>query len=74
VGSDCGGALSFIRHGLQNALVVSKALREVVLAGVRRAIRILAVTEFTTEDGAPEVRAIYLYSHFLSTIADVSDI
>ncbi|KAL7489479.1 hypothetical protein ACHAW6_015106 [Cyclotella cf. meneghiniana] len=51
VGSDSGGALSFIRHGLQNALVSSKPFRLTLLAGLRRAIRILSATEFSTEDG-----------------------
>eukprot|EP00804_Cyclotella_cryptica_P018743 CCRYP_007226-RB/>CCRYP_007226-RB protein AED:0.02 eAED:0.02 QI:214/0.83/0.84/1/1/1/13/1126/5186 len=42
VGSDSGGALSFIRRGLQNALVLSKSFRLTLLAGVRRAIRVLS--------------------------------
>jgi hypothetical protein len=61
VGSHFGGALPFIRHGLQNALVTSKTLRQVILAGVRRAIRMLAVAEFTSEDGALEVRVMPLF-------------
>lgn len=57
IGSASGGAVSFIRMGLQSALTSSKAFRQVLLAGVRRWIRMLAVTEFSTEDGA-EVRSI----------------
>lgn len=45
-----------MRHGLQNAVVASKTFRQTLLAGVRRAIRILATTEFSTEDGLIEAR------------------
>lgn len=56
IGSDSGGALSFIRHGLQNALAESAIFRKIMLAGVRKSVRILAVTEFSKEDGLEEVR------------------
>lgn len=51
VGCDSGGSLAFVRIGLQNAVATSSSFRQVLLAGIRRAVRLLAVTEYTLEDG-----------------------
>lgn len=56
IGSDSGGALTFLRLGLQNAVVTSQSFRQTLLAGVRRSIRTLTACEFTSEDGTIEVR------------------
>lgn len=55
IGSDVGGSLSFIRSSLQSAVASSASFRQVLLAAVRRAIRLLAVTEYTSDEGT-EVR------------------
>jgi len=54
IGSDVGGALSFIRTSLQGAVASSSSFRRVLLAAVRRAIRLLAVTEYTSDEGTSE--------------------
>jgi len=50
IGSDAGGSLSFLRAGLQNAVVKSASFRHVVLAAVRKAVRLLAAIEYTSEE------------------------
>jgi len=54
IGSDVGGSLSFIRTSLQSAVASSASFRRVLLAAVRRAIRLLAVTEYTSDEGTSE--------------------
>lgn len=60
IGSDVGGTLSFIRTSLQSAIASSASFRQVLLAAVRRAIRLLAVTEYQSDEGTTsEVRAAH---------------
>ncbi len=60
IGSDSGGSMSFLRAGLQNAVVKSTSFRHVVLAAVRKAVRLLAAIEFTSEEVLAEVRSLFL--------------
>jgi len=54
IGSDVGGSLAFIRVSLQSAVASSASFRKLLLAAVRRAIRLLAVIEYTSDEGTSE--------------------
>lgn len=56
IGGDVGGSLSFLRSSLQRAVASSTPFRKVLVAAVRKAIRLLAVTEYISDEGASEVR------------------
>ena len=53
-GSEVGGSLPFIRSSLQSAVTSSPCFRKILLAAVRRSIRLLAVTEYTADEGTSE--------------------
>ena len=53
--SEAGGSISFVRSGLQNAAATSRLFRQVLLAAVRRAVRLLAAIEYDSEEGLSEV-------------------
>jgi len=50
LGGEAGGAPSFLRSGLQAAAASSKSLQNVLLAAVRRSVRLLAVVEYGKDD------------------------
>jgi len=51
MGSDGGGGLlSFLQEGLQSAVCKSKDLRDVLVAVIRRSIRLLSVIEYDGDD------------------------
>jgi hypothetical protein len=51
IGSDGGGGvLVFIRKGLQGALCKSKPLRDILVAFIRRSVRLLAVIEYDADE------------------------
>ena len=53
IGSDGGGGvLVFLLKGLQGAVCKSEALRSVLLAAIRRSVRLLAVVEYDGDDSA----------------------
>ena len=53
IGSDGGGGvLIFLLKGLQGAICNSEALRKVVVAAIRRSVRLLAVVEYDGDDSA----------------------
>eukprot|EP00985_Skeletonema_marinoi_P004924 scaffold2134_cov178-Skeletonema_marinoi.AAC.2 len=54
LGSDAGGYLSFTRSSLQNAVVTSSVFREVLVAAVRRAVRLIAAAEFDSDELSSE--------------------
>lgn len=64
IGSDSGGALlSFLRLSIQSALCHSCGLRNLMIASIRRAVRLLAVVEYeddqeTDGDSLVRIRAI----------------
>jgi hypothetical protein len=54
IGSDGGGGvLIFLSKGLQASICKSEAIRRVILAAIRRSIRLLAVVEYDGEDSVP---------------------
>eukprot|EP00934_Nitzschia_sp_Nitz4_P003374 Nitzschia sp. Nitz4//scaffold7_size249615//139053//145349//NITZ4_001183-RA/size249615-processed-gene-0.357-mRNA-1//-1//CDS//3329558460//3364//frame0 len=53
IGSEGIGALAFVRLGLEAALCHSKLFRRIVLAYIRRSIRLLSVVEYDGEDSSP---------------------
>jgi hypothetical protein len=57
IGSDGGGGvLVFLQKGLQGAVSKSDPLRRVIVAAIRRSIRLLAVVEYEGDDSmSPEV-------------------
>ena len=61
VGSDAGGSLAFVRSGLQSAVAKSNSFRRVILAAVRKAVRLLAVIEYASEEGSAEVSSVPLH-------------
>ena len=67
IGSDGGsGILSFLQEGLQAAAVKSKHYRDVIVAKIRRSVRLLAVVEYDFDEREAsekrEVRIIHLLS------------
>jgi hypothetical protein len=52
IGREMGGTLSFIKSSLQSCVASSASFRQVLIAAVRRAIRLLAATEYTSDEGA----------------------
>lgn len=46
--------MAFIRTGLQNAASLSKDFRLVLVAAIRKSVRLLAVVEYSSEEGASE--------------------
>ena len=54
LGSDAGGYLSFARSSLQNAAVTSSVFREVLVAAVRRAVRLITAAEFDSDEISSE--------------------
>ena len=50
MGGEGGGSLIFLREGLQTATSKSRALQDVLVAAIRRAVRLLAVVEYNKED------------------------
>lgn len=54
LGSDAGGYLSFARSSLQNAAVTSSVFRDVLVAAVRRAVRLIAAAEFDSDEHSSE--------------------
>ena len=53
-GSNAGGHLSFVRKSLQSAVVKSTVFREVLVAAVRQAIRLIAAVEFDSDEHSSE--------------------
>lgn len=49
-GGDSGGSLVFLRDGLMKAASNSKHFRDILVATVRRSVRLLAVVEYSKED------------------------
>ncbi len=52
VGREMGGTLIFIRSSLQSCVVSSTSFRQVIIAAVRRAIRLLSATEYASDEGS----------------------
>lgn len=52
IGREMGGALPFIKSSLQSCVASSASFRQVLIAAVRRAIRILSATEYASDEGA----------------------
>jgi hypothetical protein len=52
IGREMGGALSFIKSSLQSCVASSSSFRQVLIAAIRRAIRLLAATEYASDEGA----------------------
>ena len=50
IGGEGGGATVFLRDGLQSAVSRSEYLQKVLVAAVRKAVRLLAVVEYSKED------------------------
>jgi hypothetical protein len=51
LGSDGGGGvLVFLKRGMQSAVCKSKELRDVLVAAIRRSVRLLAVVEYEGDD------------------------
>lgn len=53
IGGEGGGLLTFLRDALQSACCRSEHLRNVLVAAVRRSVRLLAVVEYEGEDFEP---------------------
>jgi hypothetical protein len=51
LGGDGGGVLVFLRRGIQGALSDSMLLRRILIATIRRSVRMLAVIEFPNDEG-----------------------
>ena len=51
IGREMGGTLTFIKFSLQNSVATSKPFRQVLLAAIRRAIRLLSATEYASDEG-----------------------
>ena len=64
IGSDGGsGILAFLQEGLQAAAMKSKEFRDVVVAKVRRSVRLLAVVEYENyENEVSAKREVSLFS------------
>lgn len=54
IGSDGGGGLLiFLQNGLQAAVYKSDEIRSVIVASVRRSVRLLSVVEYENDDSTP---------------------
>ena len=52
ISHDMGGALSFIKSSVQSCVAPLASFRQVLIAAVRRAIQLLAATEYASDKGA----------------------
>ena len=52
ISREMGGALSFIKSSLQSCVAPLASFRQVLIAAVRRAIQLLAATEYASDEGA----------------------
>jgi len=50
IGGDCGGSAAFLLRGIRSSAAKSDALQRVLLAAVRRSVRLLAVVEYGKND------------------------
>jgi len=58
LGGDGGGAIVFLRSALQNAIVQSNSLLQVIVAAVRRSVRQLASIEYGSDESSSEAGLI----------------
>jgi len=54
LGGEGGGLTVFLSHSLQNAVVQSKNLRELMIALIRRSVRILAVVDHGSDEASSD--------------------
>ena len=52
LGGEGRGSIVFLRNGLQSTALKSEYFRSVLVTAVRRAVRLLAVVEYSKEDSA----------------------
>jgi hypothetical protein len=55
LGSDGGGYLSFTRRSLQNAVITSCVFRQVLVAAIRRSVRLIAAVEYDSDEHCSDV-------------------